>query len=94
MAKKSKQAVAKAMGCDSSYIRPLPTLHLGEDYVKDVKNLKIGDKRTFTVEAEVKSISEDDYLQGDPISATFRIIAIDGQKTKKKKESYDTEEVG
>lgn len=63
--------------------RPKPTLRIDSTDFPGVKNLKVGETKTFTVTAKVKSVSQgdeygDEYDEGESKTtrATLRITKI------------------
>lgn len=60
MAKKSKKAVAKAMGVAEPY-KYAPRITFDSSQVKGLSNMKVGEVQTITIKAKLVSLSKDEY---------------------------------
>lgn len=89
MAKKSKKAVASAMGCKPH--RFAPRITFTEDDIKGLKDMEIGAEHTLTITGKLVSLRKDEwgYDDDDKLEGTFKILKTDNKDIL---ENYDDDE--
>ena len=57
-------------------MRELPSFSLTEKDLPAIKNWQVGKKYKLEIEVEQVSLSKDEYMMGEPISARFKIHKV------------------
>lgn len=73
MAKKSKKAVAEAMGVD---VEHKPHLHLSEKDLPEIKSWNIDNEYTLTLKVEMTSVSKDEWEEDGKVRAGFKVLEV------------------
>lgn len=55
---------------------PLPSFSLTAKELPEIKNWSVGHKYKLEIEVEQTSMAKDEYRQGEPLRASFRITKI------------------
>lgn len=89
MAKKSKKAVAKAMGCEP--MRFAPRVTFSEDDIKGLNAMEIGKEHTIAITGKLVALRKDEYGYDneDKLQGTFKIIKADNRSIA---DHYDEED--
>lgn len=54
----------------------LPSFHLKESQLPAMKNWQVGKKYSLVIDVEMVSMGKDEYMEGKPMGAQFRIKSV------------------
>ena len=73
--------------------RMLPSFSLTSKDLPEIKNWSVGHKYKLEIEVEQTGMAKAEYMQGEPLTARFRILKIksdyDNDETKKAKMGHE-----
>ena len=91
-AKMHKLAQTKEYMAESP-MRMLPSFSLTSKDLPEIKNWSVGHKYKLEIEVEQTGMAKAEYMQGEPLTARFRILKIksdsDNDETKKAKMGHE-----